>query len=336
VGAPLSLSGGFARFGRQAAAGLRAWQALQPGDVELRIQDDESDVVQVARCVSELAASCDVVLGPYSSTLTRVALEAIGDSGALLWNHGGAADDVQRSGAGRMVSILTPSRRYCEPLMRHLSELTDVERLLILHGGGGFARQVATGAESLARARGMQVDSFLTVKDSQSRSTPARSDWKRLALMCVGSFEEDVRSVSVVRSWADPPAVICAVAAGVRDFEGAIEDPAGVYGIAQWLPGWASESQAGPAEDQFIETYRANTGSLPDYPAAQAAATAAIAVHCVEASGGTAATAVWEAAANTRTRTFFGEFAIDAESGEQTAHETVLTLWGRGGLAPAQ
>jgi ABC-type branched-subunit amino acid transport system substrate-binding protein len=111
VGAPLSLSGGFARFGRQAAAGLRTWQALRPGDLELRIQDDKSDVEQVARCVSELAASCDVVLGPYSSTLTRAAVQAIGDSGALLWNHGGAADDVQRSGAGRMVSVLTPSRR---------------------------------------------------------------------------------------------------------------------------------------------------------------------------------------------------------------------------------
>ena len=92
----------------------------------------------------------------------------------------------------------------------------------------------------------------------------------------------------------------------------------------------------GPAEQQFIEAYDGLAASSPDYPAAQAAASAALAVHCVEAAGSTDPTAVWGAAVRTRTRTLFGEFAIHSETGEQTAHETVLTLWTREGLSPAE
>jgi ABC-type branched-subunit amino acid transport system substrate-binding protein len=121
----------------------------------------------------------------------------------------------------------------------------------------------------------------------------------------------------------------------VQEFEAAIEDPAGIFGVAQWIAGGAARNDVGPAEAQFVEAYRRLTGSLPDYPAAQAAASAALAFHCVRAAGSTDPEAMWEAACELRTRTFFGEFAIDRESGEQTAHETVLTVWGPEGLARA-
>ena len=42
VGACLSLSGRYARFGAQAARALQAWAALD-GDAELVIEDDRSD-----------------------------------------------------------------------------------------------------------------------------------------------------------------------------------------------------------------------------------------------------------------------------------------------------
>ena len=42
IGACLSLSGRYARFGRQAAYGLQAWQSLD-GTADLAIEDDHSD-----------------------------------------------------------------------------------------------------------------------------------------------------------------------------------------------------------------------------------------------------------------------------------------------------
>ena len=40
LGACLSLTGRYGRFGRQAANGLRVWQQLAGEDVELDIEDD--------------------------------------------------------------------------------------------------------------------------------------------------------------------------------------------------------------------------------------------------------------------------------------------------------
>jgi ABC-type branched-subunit amino acid transport system substrate-binding protein len=335
VGAALSLSGRFARFGRQAAAGLRAWRSLGAKDVELRIEDDESDLTRIRDCVARLAGSCDVLLGPYSGTLMRAAADARPDTRTLIWNHGGAADDVQRRPGARIVSVLTPAGRYSTPFLHHLSTLTGIERLLIVHGRGGFARQVAAGAESLAREQGIEADSVSAESEAWARSRAASSGSERVALLCAGSFEEDVLSVSRARAWPRSPAVVCAVAAGVQEFEAAVEDPAGIFGVAQWIAGGAARNDVGPAEAQFVEAYRRLTGSLPDYPAAQAAASAALAFHCARAAGSTDPEAMWEAACELRTRTFFGEFAIDRESGEQTAHETVLTVWGPEGLARA-
>jgi ABC-type branched-subunit amino acid transport system substrate-binding protein len=49
LGACLSLTGRYGRFGRQAAFGLRAWQRLSGDGVELEIVDDASDPERLAR-----------------------------------------------------------------------------------------------------------------------------------------------------------------------------------------------------------------------------------------------------------------------------------------------
>src|SRR5271167_4877898 len=88
VGACLSLTGRFARFGTQAAVGLAAWQALTDG-VVLVIEDDESSPHQLEAVLPAVAERCDVLLGPYSTQLMRAAGRIAADSGWLLWNHGG-------------------------------------------------------------------------------------------------------------------------------------------------------------------------------------------------------------------------------------------------------
>ena len=66
----------------------------------------------------------------------------------------------------------------------------------------------------------------------------------------------------------------------MRDFARAVDDPDGVFGIAQWFPGGGHEVVLGPTEDEFVRAYTAAGGSVPDYPAVQAAAGALIAAHC--------------------------------------------------------
>ena len=73
VGACLSLTGRYGRFGRQAAHGLMAWQRLTDADVEFEIEDDGSDPEQFAARFGRVASRCDLLLGPYSTQLMREA-----------------------------------------------------------------------------------------------------------------------------------------------------------------------------------------------------------------------------------------------------------------------
>jgi hypothetical protein len=109
-----------------------------------------------------------------------------------------------------------------------------------------------------------------------------------------------------------------------------VPDPAGVLGIAQWFPGSGTAAPVGPDEDAFLGEYRRRTGASPDYPAAQAAAAAALAVHCARAAGSTRPRALWAAAVGLDTTTLFGGFRIDAATGAQVAHRTTLVRWTAG------
>ena len=312
VGACLSLTGRFARFGTQAAVGLQAWRALAD-NVVLTVEDDESSPRRLAATLPSVARRCDVLLGPYSTLLMRTAGRIAADSGWLAWNHGGSGDDVEAAHPGHVVSVLTPATRYAEPFLWHLAAGEPVAGLCVRHGKGGFGSQVAAGARATARQLGIRV----------LPGTPEPADLPgQWGLLCAGAFEEDVETVRRARSLPNPPDVICAVAAGVREFGQAVADARGIFGVGQWLPGSGGRCDLGPAEADFL----AACAAIPDYPAVQAAAAAVIATHCAELAGGTGAEALWQAALGLRTRTLFGGFSIDP-AGVQVGHDATLARW---------
>lgn len=315
MGACLSLSGVHARFGRQARRGLEIWRSWAEA-TELIIEDDRSDPDALEAALRHLSGRCDVLLGPYSTHLMRRAGAVAAELDLLVWNHGGSGDDVQAAHPGHSVSVPTPASRYADPFLHRAA---GPSRLWIVHGKGGFGRQVAAGAAATARRLG--IDS---VTLGPGDDLPAAPDW---SLLCAGSFEEDVATVERARSLATPPHAICAVAAGVREFGAAVAEPAGIFGVGQWFPGSGGTAELGPAESDFLAAYEGSAGRLPDYPAVQAAATATIATHCVRLAGATTRDAVWSAAAALDTTTLFGRFTIDPASGIQTGHQPVLVRW---------
>jgi ABC-type branched-subunit amino acid transport system substrate-binding protein len=330
VGAALSLSGRYARFGVQAASALETW-ARSAGGVALAVEDDRGDAAAAGRAVRDLAGRCDLLLGPYSTGLTRAAVRALEDTGRLLWNHGGAGDDVQAAAPGRVVSVLTPAGRYAEPLLRRLAAAPERAPLWVLAGRGAFGRQVAAGAEATAGRLGLAARRV----PAGAREAPAGGPaWD---LLCAGAFEEDLAAVRWARALARPPRTLCAVAAGVREFGEAAGDPADVLGIAQWLPGAGPGAEVGPGEAEFLAAHARRSAGVPDYPAIQAVAAAALAARCAALAGSADGAALWRAATSLTTTTLFGPFAVDPASGAQVRHETVLARWTRdGGLDEAE
>ncbi|MEV6860641.1 hypothetical protein AB0M44_06525 [Streptosporangium subroseum] len=326
LGACLSLSGKHARFGTQARLGLEIWHSSNDA-TELVIEDDQSRPEVLETAMRRLAPRCDLMLGPYSTHLMRRAGQVAASLDQLIWNHGGSGDDVEAAHPGHIVSVLTPTSRYAEPFIRHLTDTTEPLHLWIIQGKGSFGRQVADGAETTARSLGIR-----TVRLGPGEPLPSAvpAAW---ALFCSGSFEEDIETVNRARALLRPPRTVCAVAAGVREFGDAIDDPHGIHGVGQWFPGSGYEAELGPAEPDFLAAYKDRAGVLPDYPAAQAAATAAIATHCARLTGSTTREVLWSAASALETATLFGSFKIDPDSGVQVGHQAALVRWGTDGPA---
>ncbi|MFF3437985.1 ABC transporter substrate-binding protein [Streptosporangium sp. NPDC002721] len=324
IGACLSLSGKHARFGRQARLGLEIWHASNSNGLNLVIEDDRSDPAVLRTSLRGLSDRCDILLGPYSTQLMRGAGDIAAELGRLIWNHGGSGDDVEAAHPGHVVSILTPTSRYAEPFLRRLAG-TEALPVRIVCGKGGFGRQVAAGAETIARSLGID-----TVRIGPGDDLPQTSEgaW---ALLCAGAFEEDVETIRRARSLPTPPRVVCAVAAGVREFGQALDDPHGVYGVGQWFPGTGASAETGIGESDFLAVYQEHAGVLPDYPAVQAVAAAIIATRCAAVAGGTGRDALWSAAASLETTTLFGAFRIDPRTGTQVGHRPVLIRWEAGG-----
>lgn len=321
VGACLSLSGRFSRFGQQAARGLRAWASLD-GGAQLRIEDDASDVRRLRAALPRVATASDLLLGPYSTLLMRAAGELAAESGWIAWNHGGSGGDVETAHPGHVISVLTPASRYAEPFLARLASGTPAAaELRIAHGTGRFGQQVADGAESCARQLG--ITHMSTGPADALLSEPPPGDW---TLLTAGTFEHDIQTVTRARSLSNPPRLICAVAAGVREFGQAVTNPVGTFGIAQWFPRTGQQPCLGPTEEQFLTAY-GTQAVLPDYPAVQAAATAVIAAHCARLAGTTRPEALWQAASSLKTSTLFGAFKIDPATGAQTSHQTVVLQW---------
>ncbi|HEY4025022.1 MAG TPA: ABC transporter substrate-binding protein [Candidatus Dormibacteraeota bacterium] len=318
IGACLSLTGRYARFGLQAAAALETWRRLDR-DVELIIEDDASDPVRLTALIGEVASGCDLLLGPYSTQLMRAAARALAGRDRLIWNHGGSGDDVEGALPGRIVSLPAPASRYAAPFLRRLAERRDRAPLRIVRGRGSFGRQVAAGAEALARELGLGV----------TRSEPAGAAWD---LLSAGTFEDDIAAVTHALALPRPPRTVCSVAAGVQEFARAVADPEGVLGVAQWFPGAPPSPGLGPTEAGFLAAHAGRTGAVPDYPAIQAVAGAVIAKHCAILAGSVAPDALWAAAASLDTSTLFGGFRIAPGTGVQVKHETVLVRWSAGRL----
>ena len=340
-----SLTGRYARFGRQALAGVQAWVAdvneaggLRPGrdapavPLVLRFYDDASRATEAARATQRLIVEDGVALlmGPYSSALTRAAAKAAAQHGVPLWNHGGAADDLYGGGNDWIVAVLSPASRYFAGLVALVQRRQPGARLALIGAGGSpFARSVLAGAEAAATGAGFDVVFRADHSGGASPATVAAQLRTRRAdlVLVAGSFEQDLRLARAIVASRAAIATVGLVAAGVAAFGAQLgEEATEFYGPSQWEPGTPVSIDLGPATDTIAARLRAALGGPADYPAAQAYAAGLVAQACLERAGSDNPQALRRAASRLDIRTFYGRFRID-EAGRQVGHEVAIVRW---------
>ncbi len=238
------------------------------------------------------AAGCRFVLGPYGSDSTRAVARA--GLHAALWNHGGAADDVQRLPG--VISVPSPASGYLVALGRAVAELRPRAAVAVLTAPGGFARFAREGLEREAKSLGLTL---AAVDEAE-------------AVLCCGPAAWEANRL---RSMRRAGVLLGGVAPGLRAFPRILGgDPDGMLAPVQWHPDVPVEPDLGPA-----------SVALDDYVAAQAYAAAILADHCV----GRAPDDPLVAARHLRATTFFGDYQL-ARDGLQVGHRLSVIRWRRG------
>jgi ABC-type branched-subunit amino acid transport system substrate-binding protein len=274
-------------------AGIELW-ARRAG-VRADVVDDGSKPERAARIHEELVArGYRFVLGPYGSDCTRKVAEA--RVGSVVWNHGAAADDVQRLPG--VVSVATPASRYLVALGRAVADLKPrAAAAAVITAPGRFARFAREGLEQESGSLGIELVSDLAEADAVLLCGPLRWECERL------------------RSLIGSGRLLGGVSPGLaafHEFLGA--DPEGMLAPVQWHPDLRLAPELGPA-------------SLPveDYVAAQAYAAALIADRSLQLNGSDPLAA----ARALRTTTCLGAFELDA-SGLQVGHRLSVVRWRSG------
>jgi ABC-type branched-subunit amino acid transport system substrate-binding protein len=314
------LSGRYAVQGAQVRKGLELW-ARRFGET-LVLEDDRSDPERAADLHGKLVArSCRFVLGPYGSDCTR-AVAATGRG--VVWNHGAAADDVQRLPG--IVSIPSPASRYLVALGRAVGDLLPGASVALVTAAGAFARFAREGLEAAAQTLDLRIVARLGFRDAQARAMAARAD----AILACGPLE---REVTLLRSLAGHrrDVLLGGVSPGLAGFPALLgDDPDGLLAPVQWHPALGGAPQLGPSSAEVTADARGCGEGELDYVGAQAYAAALIVANCLEqarAEGGSTDDDALSAARHLRTTTFFGAFELDPDSGLQRGHRLSVIRW---------
>jgi ABC-type branched-subunit amino acid transport system substrate-binding protein len=307
------------------ANGLRLWAQRYRGS--LLLEDDGSRSRRAAEISGRLHdADCDIVLGPYGSDSTRAV--ATSAPNRIVWNHGAAADDVQR--LPNVISIPTPASGYLVALADAVSKLHPGARVAVITASGPFTDFAWQGLRAAVNRLDLVVVPSRSVSGgagpSQLVAEGQGGGLQNLdAVLMVGPLDKELPVLRELRN-KHPGFLLGGVSPGLIDFPRLLgTDPEGFLAPVQWHPSLGNSPKIGPPSGELIAEARSSPVPSIDYVAAQAYAAALIASHCIQLSSDDPG----KAARQLKTSTFFGDFELDP-SGVQRGHQLAVIQW-RGG-----
>lgn len=350
LGIAISLSGRYALLGRQvleglecyirdvnATGGMRLGSENRKLPVSLIVEDDESDEAKVRSLTEKLIThdKVDLLMGPYGSGLTLAAAETAEAARQVLWNHSGSADEIFECNLSWVVGLLSPASQYLCAILELLCTLDpEAKRVALLSAKTGFATDMASGALAWIQEHGLTLTSHQLYRSGLDDFSPMLNplkddppDW----LLSVGRVEDDLRLGRQLCDLRPRLKAAGLVVAAISRFKAELGERAdGFLAPSQWEPQVEYGVDCGPSESEFLTHYLKGATVPIDYPAAQGYAAGVIAQRCVEEVGGVDQDALRTAASRLRCTTFYGPYAIEAQTGRQTAHPMLVTQWQKG------
>ncbi len=346
VGLSISLTGIYSVQGRESFEGISLWvsdvnreggifvkEYGRKVPVELVYFDDESSVELCRTNTKKLTAESksDILLGPYSSSLSIASAEAAEEHGVTLWNHGGSTDEMEEKGFTCLVNAITPASRYSEGIIKLVRSRDPRARKIAAFSASdsGFSRNVARGAGIYGRENGFLVRefNFLSGREDFSGLLEEALRFSPDLILGMGRTHDDLALAGQMIKRKVRVNAASFIAASIKLFKDTFgRDAEGFLSSSQWESGLKITPDAGPSPEEFVKRFKSAYGKEPDYLAAQGYNIGLIVNKCIEDAGTLDDKTLREKARGAGFETFYGLFGTDRK-GHQTGHEMVVVQW---------
>jgi branched-chain amino acid transport system substrate-binding protein len=333
IGATMSLTGTLATQGVAAYNGYRLCEqdvnrdgGLFGRPVQFVIHDDASDAALAALLYERLISSAgvDAILGPYGSTHTEAVAPVTERHRMVHVSPLAATTSIWEQGRRYIFMVLPPAELFLAGLVE-LAAGHGLNRVAILQEDALFPRAAGAGAADHARTKGLDVVLHETYPRGTADFGPllrraAAADAQALA-MAASSLDDFVTVVRAMKA-LDIDFAMFGTTGAVAEFQQALGDDADyALGLSAWEPGLPYDGI--PA---FVAAYRARFGTTPSFHAAGAYGACQLFMEAARTAGSLETEPLRTALLNLRTRTIFGDFAVDGR-GYQTAHRGLFVQW---------
>lgn len=345
LGTSISLSGKYSIQGKESLEGLCLWvkDINQLGGiyikdkrftVELIHYDDESSVDKCQRIVERLIVEdkVDILIGPYSSGHTLSAAPIAEKYKKILWNHGGASDEIFEKGFTYIISTITPASRYLIGIIEMVMKLDDEAKKLAIFQAedSGFSTNVAQGAKHYGKEKGFELIEFRYLSGTKDFSLflkRVRENNPDIVLG-VGRAEDDLILANQIIENRINAKAIGLVVAGINYFREVLRKGAeGFLGPSQWERGIRIKPDFGLTPEEFFKRFKDLYNKEPNFLAAQGYNIGLIIQRCIQESGTLDDLSLREMVNRLEFKTFYGDFKIDPATGNQIGHKVVVVQW---------
>lgn len=348
LGVSISLSGRYSLQGRESFEGLKLWvkDANQSGGifvrkyynkklpVELKFYDDESTAERCQSLVEKLIVEdkVDILIGPYSSGLTRAAAPIAQDFKKTLWNHGGSSDEITEKGYTNIISAITAASEYFPGIIELVRKIDPSARNVVIFKTeeSGFSSNVEAGLKVCAEKEGFHIDEYSYksgTKDFYNQIERVRKAEPDV-ILGVGSAEDDLLLAEQIIEQKVYAKAIGLVVAAIKYFKERFgQTTEGFLSTSQWEKGIRIKPDFGPIPIEFSKRFKDEYGKEPDYLAAQGYNIGLVIQRCISEANTLDDQELRKAASKIDFRTFYGRFKIDPATGRQLGHRMVIVQW---------
>jgi branched-chain amino acid transport system substrate-binding protein len=347
IGAAVSTTGSNGRTGLYQQEAYQLWEeqkntagGVLGRPVQMIIYDDQSDPATGARLYERLLTEdkVDLILGPYSSSVTQAVVQVTERAGQPLLAAGASAGDLWNRGYRYLFGIYSVAEDYFKDIILTIATEQGYSSAAIIYEDTLFPTSTASGAQAHCEDAGIEVvvNEKYPAKATDVSSVMTKVRDANPDLLIGGSYLPD--SVLIMRQSKDlgvnPKLFAFSVGAAQPDFgESLGADAEYVLGPSMWEPDIQT-----PGNAEFLAAYQGKFNRDPDYHSAAGYSACQVLEAAVTNVGEIDLDAIREQFATAEIPTVLpGVFKVD-ENGKMIGHIPLTVQW-QGGkkilVAPA-